>query len=196
MSSTSDGPLDSPAVDTSYGALTIIPHDVNGFTNSSEWTEILTDSHQVVLYNSDSHALAVRRHRHEIQARSVHEDRDCPFCGRPMDDSPKLHAFRETQDRTRVPNYFQLLEVSNEMSSRAGTPAPSSGSNGMTNAHFERAEEERQFETRSMAEGYFEAFFKEEFRLGMGANGSVFLCQVRSKLTLLVIISDVVVSMF
>ena len=28
-----------------------------------------------------------------------------------------------------------------------------------------------------MAEGYFKAFFQEEYKLGMGANGSVFLCQ-------------------
>lgn len=28
-----------------------------------------------------------------------------------------------------------------------------------------------------MAEGYFKAFFQEEYRLGMGANGSVYLCQ-------------------
>lgn len=28
-----------------------------------------------------------------------------------------------------------------------------------------------------MAEGYFEAFFQEEYRLGMGASGSVYLCQ-------------------
>ena len=34
------------------------------------------------------------------------------------------------------------------------------------------------FPVESMAEGYFKAFFKEEYRLGMGANGSVFLCQV------------------
>jgi hypothetical protein len=32
-----------------------------------------------------------------------------------------------------------------------------------------------------MAEGYFKAFFKEEYRLGMGANGSVYLCQVGHK---------------
>jgi hypothetical protein len=32
-----------------------------------------------------------------------------------------------------------------------------------------------------MADGYFKAFFQEEYRLGMGANGTVFLCQVCSK---------------
>jgi hypothetical protein len=39
---------------------------------------------------------------------------------------------------------------------------------------------ERRFGDSSMAQGYFAAFFKEERRLGMGANGSVYLCQVRS----------------
>ena len=185
MSSTPDRLLDSPAADPSYGALTVIPHEINGHTESSEWREILSDSHQVVLYNSDSHALAVRRH--EMRARPLREDKDCPFCGRPMDESTKFQAFQETQDRTRVPNYFQLLEVANERSSRAGTPGPSSGSrsNGIDDARFARPQQPRQFEARSMAEGYFEAFFKEEFRLGMGANGSVFLCQVRSIVILL-----------
>lgn len=37
----------------------------------------------------------------------------------------------------------------------------------------------RRFGDSSMAQGYFAAFFKEERRLGMGANGTVYLCQVR-----------------
>jgi hypothetical protein len=37
----------------------------------------------------------------------------------------------------------------------------------------------QRFGDSSMAQGYFAAFFREERRLGMGANGSVFLCQVR-----------------
>jgi hypothetical protein len=41
-----------------------------------------------------------------------------------------------------------------------------------------------------MAEGYFKAFFQEETRLGMGANGSVFLCQVRRTLSLTGCISN------
>ena len=43
-----------------------------------------------------------------------------------------------------------------------------------------RDESEGTFAPGTMAEGYFNAFFKEEYRLGMGANGSVFLCQVSS----------------
>lgn len=38
------------------------------------------------------------------------------------------------------------------------------------------------FGANSMAQGYFAAFFREEKRLGMGANGSVYLCQVGSRL--------------
>ena len=34
------------------------------------------------------------------------------------------------------------------------------------------------FPSDKMAEGYFKTFFQEEYKLGMGANGSVFLCQV------------------
>jgi len=37
----------------------------------------------------------------------------------------------------------------------------------------------RRFGDSPMAQGYFSAFFKEERRLGMGANGTVYLCQVR-----------------
>jgi hypothetical protein len=36
----------------------------------------------------------------------------------------------------------------------------------------------RRFGDSSMAQGYFAAFFKEERRLGMGASGTVYLCQV------------------
>ena len=41
------------------------------------------------------------------------------------------------------------------------------------------------FKREVMAEGYFNAFFKEEQKLGMGANGSVYLCQVNAALATL-----------
>ena len=44
----------------------------------------------------------------------------------------------------------------------------------------------RRFGESSMAQGYFAAFFKEERRLGMGANGTVYLCQVRISHSLIV----------
>ena len=181
--SSHDTTLDSPASGSpSYGALVIVPHDEVSVTASSEWTTILSDNHQVVLYNSDSHALAVRPNEDEMRTRHLHEDRDCPYCGQPMAESVRFKTFRETQGRKRASNYFQLLEIANERGSRTGTPGPSSGSgsrsNGTREAGTEGAGRSSQFEPRSMAEGYFHAFFKEEFRLGMGANGSVFLCQV------------------
>ena len=66
---------------------------------------------------------------------------------------------------SRASNYFQLLANANE-SSRPSSPPPFSNGTRST------------FPREAMAEGYFKAFFQEEYRLGMGANGSVFLCQV------------------
>ena len=109
---------------------------------------------------------------------------------------------------SRAPNYFQLLEVANETASRPGTPPPyrvgaaraasassssassrssSSAPRSLLDEHEGGDAEERRsggwgagggLRPGSMAEGYFNAFFKEEARLGMGANGSVYLCQV------------------
>ena len=76
-----------------------------------------------------------------------------------QDTDPAYHS--------RATDYFRLLEVANEASSRPASPLPGTH------------DSERSFQAEKMAEGYFKAFFKEEYKLGMGANGSVFLCQVR-----------------
>ena len=70
----------------------------------------------------------------------------------------------------RAANYFQLLEIANE-SSNPASPA-SGGSSAAPSAGPST------FRAENMAEGYFKAFFQEVCRLGMGANGSVYLCQV------------------
>ena len=151
---------------------------------------ILHASHQVVLYNPTSHAVTIHNRSSGL---GKHHDRDkpvyCPYCDRPFNfdfDADADSGFDERGLSTtrgsrggRAHNYFQLLEVSNE-SSRPGTPfggarasvstsPPRSVNGGGRNAGIA---------TGTMAEGYFEAFFREEHRLGMGANGSVFLCQV------------------
>jgi hypothetical protein len=97
---------------------------------------------------------------------------------------------------SRASNYFRLLEISNVSSSRRASPS-------LTGYERERRWSRSRSRTRSrgrsrtrtripdangsttsafpadkMAEGYFKTFFQEEFKLGMGANGSVFLCQV------------------
>lgn len=95
-----------------------------------------------------------------------------------------------TPRHTRAQNYFQLLEVVGGMGSMPGTPVRLEGrsrrGSWLESGDGAGIQEEEDgnapsgvFSSGVMAEGYFEAFFKEEYRLGMGANGSVFLCQVR-----------------
>ena len=128
------------------------------------WRTILQAQNQVVLYNSTSHALSIRPsvvHQDHLPHTSL-----CPYCNRPLPTDNK--GGEGAHDRAA--NYFQLLEVSNEASSRPSTPpviepvSPAEGSSA--------------FAAETMAQGYFHAFFEEECRLGIGANGSVFLCQV------------------
>lgn len=90
------------------------------------------------------------------------------------------------ETHNRAQNYFQLLEIVNETSSRPPTPGlrSVSSASGSSNANSQSTRDEggggdRTFAAEAMAEGYFKAFFREEHKLGMGANGSVFLCQVR-----------------
>lgn len=160
-----------------------------------EWQPILHVSNQVVLYNPTSHALSVR-----IRSRSPspsltrrHVVGRCPYCNRflPTD----LHGEHEVDDdtdgeflhdghgipRSRATNYFQLLEIANETASRPATPSTSTSraSRNIGGSASNASAGSGAFRADNMAEGYFKAFFKEEGKLGMGANGSVFLCQVR-----------------
>ncbi|KAJ7596732.1 kinase-like domain-containing protein [Mycena floridula] len=128
-------------------------------------------SNQVVLWNSQSHALTVvpSTSAHRLQAA-------CPYCKQTLppgfEPDPSLAGMDQAFDddpyeAARVSNYFQLLAIANETSSRASTPPPI--------ARHEQPE--TTFPAEAMAEGYFAAFFQIECKLGMGANGSVFLCQ-------------------
>ena len=138
-----------------------------------EWQPIFHRSNQVVLYNSTSHALVIRPSslfaKHSMSS-------FCPYCHSPMIRKPDdIDTGSERPDsgiHTRVSDYFQLLAISNQTSSRPSTPS---------NAIEDGSESERHgvFPAEMMAEGYFQTFFREEGRLGMGANGSVYLCQVR-----------------
>jgi hypothetical protein len=105
--------------------------------------------------------------------------------------------------RSRAPNYFHLLAIANETTSQPSSPptpsmslsdgalSPASSSHSHSRSHSRSmdggAGRARRSQSRSgggvfakegMAEGYFKAFFKEECKLGMGANGVVYLCQV------------------
>ncbi|KAF8495035.1 kinase-like domain-containing protein [Gautieria morchelliformis] len=130
---------------------------------------ILHASHQVVLYNPTSHALSIRE-RALSELKPKPRPFFCPYCERAYDNEVKEESVRCSNEHSesresRAHNYFQLLAVSNE-SSRPATPfssTPPTETSGIA--------------SNTMAEGYFSAFFKEEHRLGMGANGSVFLCR-------------------
>jgi hypothetical protein len=129
-----------------------------------EWHTILQAQNQVVLYNPTSHALSIRPS--VIQKDHLPDTSLCPYCNRPLPTDDLGGG--DTQDR--VANYFQLLEVSNEAVYRPSTPPVIEPTSPVGESYT--------FTAETMAQGYFNAFFEEECRLGMGANGSVFLCQV------------------
>jgi len=142
----------------------------------TDWQPILHHSNQVVLYNPTSHALAIRQ---SSQFPKNTLSSLCPYCHRPIssDSDADVDTGSDHFDsgiHSRASNYFQLLAVANETSSRPPTPPPpiNQGNRGRKRSGGFPAE-------TMAAEGYFHAFFQEECRLGMGANGSVFLCQVR-----------------
>jgi hypothetical protein len=155
-------------------------------THASDWQAILHAQNQVVLYNPTNHALSVRPRAlpPSLPATHNHASGVCPYCARalPVDFDP--HFMNEPSVRgdeeeaaeevvgARVDNYFQLLEIANETWSRPSTP-------GGARLH-DSGSEEPGFAPHDMAGGYFKTFFKEERRLGMGAGGSVYLCQVGS----------------
>ncbi|KAH8083321.1 kinase-like protein [Cristinia sonorae] len=157
----------------------------------SQWHPILHASNQVVLYNPTSHALSVQRHvGPPVVAdviRRLHVGERCPFCHRPMEEEELSNPdFDEEIDRdmdaiptSRAANYFQLLQVANE-SSVPPTPrstSPLVGGTSSSRSGSEATSSDDSYQTDNVAEGYFKAFFREECRLGMGANGSVFLCE-------------------
>jgi len=152
---------------------------------SPEWRPIFHDdvSNQVVLYNPSSHVLNIR----PSLPRRPHA---CPYCKQPLPDDfvhdDDGYRFDEEYDsalHSRSRNYFNILAIANQASSEPSSSVPPSRSaspslmSSVPETPSEPAPESNVFPPDSMAEGYFNAFFKEEWKLGMGANGSVFLCQ-------------------
>lgn len=144
------------------GALALVPSE-------HDWQPIFHVSNQVVLYNPTSHALSIRPSSNfPPRAR-----RPCPYCKQdlPSDFQHESDLEDDNMDSEasfRASNYFQLLAIANETTSRPSTPPTPNDTQSRRNT----------FPAEAMAEGYFKAFFQEECRLGMGANGSVYLCQV------------------
>ena len=159
-----------------------------------EWQQILHSENQIVLYNPTSHALSIQQHEATPRtAPVVRRNRgQCPYCHRPMPRSGPLDEEEEAvlenleadedfhTHRSRAPDYFQLLQIATETGSVPSTPASSRRSPTPTlfRAESSGTEDDHPFQAGNMAEGYFKTFFQEECRLGMGANGSVYLCQV------------------
>ncbi|EJT99172.1 kinase-like protein [Dacryopinax primogenitus] len=125
---------------------------------NSPWRPILQSDGQIVLYNPLSHAVTISQLR-DIDYDEVDLPELCPVCRQPI---PDKHAHSQEETPRRASNYFHLLAMTNENYSRPGSPSPSGS---------------RLFGDETLAEGYYETFFREERRLGMGANGTVFLCQ-------------------
>ncbi|KAH8984945.1 kinase-like protein [Lactarius akahatsu] len=164
-----------------------------------EWQPILHSSNQVVLYNPTSHALIIHPSSQSAN-RTVTLDQSvphlCPYCSRPLPPGPTDHDSVDEQDspfshlsrfedvsEARASNYFHLLQVANESASRPPSPplhsthSPHPSQTNTRASSPSAVHDDNVFSPESMAEGYFKAFFQEEARLGMGANGTVFLCQ-------------------
>jgi hypothetical protein len=161
----------------SSASLQLIPLSTQDEQNSL-WRRIYTASNAVVLYNPTSHALAVRNDAANV-GDSPQPPREelatgrCPYCQQTLPTEASSEAAEGASRSSRAPNYFHLLSLANEASSRPPTRPPSPERQSRSNA----------FPTESIAQGYFSTFFREEHRLGMGANGSVYLCQVRPGFT-------------
>jgi hypothetical protein len=140
---------------------------------NSLWRRIYTASNAVVLYNPTSHALVVRNEAGERDPPPEQrrpETAICPYCRQKIPANVSNGDVRDQGSSTRAPNYFHLLSLANEANSRPPTRPPTP------------QQRPSSFPAESIAQGYFSTFFKEEYRLGMGAYGSVYLCQVRRSL--------------
>lgn len=165
----------------------------------AEWQPILHASNQVVLYNPKSHALTIGHSANYSSVVATRTTRACPYCkqtiplsveqelldqdlmdhtGVAHDDVIDLDDDNDPDHHSRVGNYFQILAVSNDVISRPVSPSIFADDE-TTGASLGDTPTSSTFPAENMAEGYFNRFFQEEYKLGMGANGSVFLCQVR-----------------
>ena len=166
----------------------------------TSWRPILRASNQVVLYNPTSHALTIHHSSHSTTLNPPVPPVPplCPYCSQPLPNGrterdgsvhtheqdslfANLNRFEDISG-PRASNYFQLLQVANDSASRPPTPPLHSTQSiplPETDTGPPSPAGDNVFTPDRMAEGYFKAFFQEEARLGMGANGSVFLCQVQ-----------------
>ena len=99
----------------------------------------------------------------------------CPYCNQTLPSSPT--AGNTATESSEVPlmsnGYFQILERAYEGSR---PPSPRLREKSQTPFSPLSESEERKDEDEDLpAKGYYERYFREEKRLGMGAEGSVYL---------------------
>jgi hypothetical protein len=132
-------------------------------------------SNQLILYHPPSHALSVRPHP-QTPHRPPHllldstspytTDSQTPIETIPRSSDPSTcpYCFQPLPTRHNA-GYFQILETAHE-----GSRPPSPDGRGRSRGTTLFDEDEG-----VPARGYYERYFREECRLGMGAEGSVFL---------------------
>ncbi|WWC59167.1 uncharacterized protein I303_101715 [Kwoniella dejecticola CBS 10117] len=117
----------------------------------------------------------------------------CPYCSQPMPNSASHERPLQQHDRYRFDasphrseqagsdrgrnKYFRILEKAHE-GSRPPSPSPSGASTPRKRYRtplMDNEDEDELDEADFPARGYYDRFFKEECKLGMGAEGSVFL---------------------
>lgn len=161
-------------------------------------------SNQLIVYHPPSHAIQVVPHprtarsdaspstqlrilpsqtRTAAEASGYHDapSEACPLCGRERPPPSHLVDDSLVKSDAGVPaegHYFRVLERAHE-SSRPGTPTPSSVPDSLTRSQSATPTQGGQRDdddaSHMPAMGYYRRFFKEERRLGIGAEGSVFL---------------------
>ncbi|KAK1926387.1 kinase-like domain-containing protein [Papiliotrema laurentii] len=171
----------------------------DGSMQHLDWHPIGQTSNQLILYHPPSHALSVQPHptpsspastpRRAIPRRLLLPYRggsptvpgtppekaapssNCPYCFQPLPETPGPRA-----STPRAPDgaYFDILERAHE-GSRPPSPRirDKSVTPGPDSIHHDRAASTE--EEDLPAKGYYERFFREECRLGIGAEGSVYL---------------------
>lgn len=166
-------------------------------------TWIRHTSNQLILYHPSSHALAVQPHSVVPKAGPSRPTRPlllpyrtgspapeatavqqlCPTCSQPIEFARSgregLPSGVETPSK-KDRGYFQILEEAHE-GSRPPSPSPRRTERTRTRTptpfttHQSDQDEDTLDERDFPAKGYYDRYFREEGRLGMGAEGSVFL---------------------
>lgn len=115
----------------------------------------------------------------------------CSTCLRPFPWSSVSSNDDDQEDSATSthPHYFRLLAEAtslpgSQVPSRTATPTPGSGSRSRRQeTSNDNANESEGLDDDVGVEGYYERFFVEEKKLGRGARGTVYLCQVSRFLT-------------